>query len=84
LTSFVVVFQRKLVALRKTHSTNTTVQFPTSEGQTSLDEVAEVIYLPRFDENSMNNASDYRDVMIDPLVMTQLKELVATIASWYR
>ena len=75
---------RKLVALRKTHSTDHAVPFERDDRKVPLDEVAEVIYLPRFDGVASSNAQDYRAVHIDPEVMTQLKELVATIASWYR
>jgi hypothetical protein len=48
-----------------------------------LDEVAEVISLPRFSEKKFAEAEDYRHVSIDPVVLAELRHYVATIASKY-
>lgn len=70
---------RKLVAIRK--PTNTPVEYIPSPGRTSLDEVAEVIKLPRFDKKA--GAADQRSVKINPVVLTQLNHYVTTIAALY-
>jgi hypothetical protein len=74
---------RKLVALRKSHSSGADVKYTPPEGRTSLDEVAEVIYLPSFNEKSFAEAADHRQVTIGPQVLRELKEFVAIIASHY-
>jgi hypothetical protein len=49
-----------------------------------LNEVAEVIALPKFDAAAASRAKDYHDVVLDNVVMEQLHDLVAEIASTYR
>jgi hypothetical protein len=61
-----------------------TVVFVPKEGKTSLDEVAEVIKLPKFSVKAAAREQDYHKVEIDPLVVEQLRELVAIIAASYR
>jgi hypothetical protein len=55
------------------------------EGTTCLDEVKEVIILPKFDAaKAAALRDDYRKVKISNTVKAQLKEYVSTIASTYR
>jgi hypothetical protein len=61
-----------------------TVVFVPKEGETSLNEVAEVIKLPKFSVKAAAREQDYHKVEIDPLVVEQLRELVAIIAASYR
>jgi hypothetical protein len=75
---------RKIVALRKSSTAQSEVKYNRETGKTCLDEVAEVIYLPRFSESAFAEAEDYRKVQLDPKVTAQLREFVATVASWYR
>lgn len=51
---------------------------------TPLDEVAEVIYLPRFNEQSFSEAKNANTVQVSDEVLEQLRLYVATIASHYR
>lgn len=76
---------RKHVAMRKPTGNNKAYKatFTPKEGQTVLDEVAKVIYLPRFDKKAFDAACDPSEVVIDPIVKEQLRDLVATIADHY-
>jgi hypothetical protein len=76
---------KKLVAIRTTEETETTgpAFYKPPEGQTSLDEVAEVIRLPKFNVKNIEAVEDIRSVVISPEVMQQLKDFVSTIASMY-
>lgn len=74
---------RKVVAMRKTKLAPSDLKYTPTEGKTSLDEVAEVIYLPRFCEKSFAEADDYRRVQIDPQVLKEMREFVSIIASHY-
>ena len=76
---------RKHVAFRKTKEVVTQVHYHKPEpGKNSLDEVAEVISLPRFCEKTFSEADDYRLVQVDSLVLTEMRQYVATIASHYQ
>jgi len=54
------------------------------EGATALDEVAEVILLPRFNAKAVVVPKDVREIELDNNVLIQLREYVAIIASTYR
>jgi hypothetical protein len=53
-------------------------------GKTCLDEVAEVIKLPKFDPQRFAKADDWQQVEINPVVSTQLHQYIELIASMYR
>ena len=74
---------KKLVAMRKSGTRRECVQYTSTNGQTSLDEVAEVIRLPRFDEKSFQAAEGSNKVTILPVVVQQLSDYVTAIASMY-
>lgn len=50
----------------------------------NLDEVAEIISLPTFDEQVVSKTYRDSEVTIDPLVIEQLRTYVATVAELYR
>ena len=77
---------RKVVAMRKPKSRSKSFKavFTPNPNQTSLDEVAEVIYLPRFCEKNFAEAQNANDIDIGDDARAQLKEYVSTIASMYR
>jgi hypothetical protein len=52
------------------------------DGKTCLDEVVEVIKLPKFDAKACLNQIDY-DAEISPVVVEQLRDVVTTIAKSY-
>jgi len=62
-------------------SANETVLHP-AEGQTVLDEVSEIITLPKFDARLMSQDPD--DVVLDKSVFDQLHDYVKKVASGYR
>ena len=77
---------RKVVAMRQSNSKSkpfTPTLMPTP-GQSSLDEVAEVIYLPRFNEKKFTDAQNAKEVEISDEVHSQLKEYIGAIANMYR
>ncbi|CAB9517391.1 Receptor-type guanylate cyclase gcy [Seminavis robusta] len=51
--------------------------------QTSLDEVAEVIYLPRFNAKTLADVKDPKFVPVSPIVIRQLHKFITTIANHY-
>jgi Adenylate and Guanylate cyclase catalytic domain len=55
-----------------------------SRGQTVLDEVKEIITLPKFDTSSMNTKKEAESVEMSPKVAEQLHDYVWNIASMYR
>lgn len=54
------------------------------EGTTCMDEVREQIEMPSFDAEAMATNRDYRNVMIDGVVVANLREYVNRIAQEYR
>lgn len=76
---------RKVVALRrpKAGKPKKALTLPKREDGTALQEVAEVIFLPRFDEKAFMEAKDHRHVDVGANVMSQLRKYVSIIASWY-
>ena len=75
---------RKLVAVRKTLSTDVDVNYTTKEGQMSLEEVAEVIKLPRFKSQLVgSDVADKCDVKITPIALAQLNHYVSSVAAMY-
>lgn len=77
---------RKVVSLRpeRSRSKSFTGTVQPKAGQTSLDEVAEVIILPRFCEKNFQTARKAEDVKVGPVVLKQLKDYVSTVANMYR
>jgi len=75
---------RKVIALRRNDNkvATTPLKFSTHD-KTPLDEVAEVIYLPKFCEKSFAQADDHKKVKIEQQVVSQLRNYVAIIASYY-
>jgi len=74
----------KLVAMRdavQPRPENPT--YKPTEGQTSLDEVAEIIELPKFDEKAFAASKNFQSVKISDAVVKQLNEYVGTIALMY-
>jgi hypothetical protein len=74
---------KKHIAMRKTKTAVSDMRYKPEEGKTSLDEVAEVISLPRFCEKTFAAADDFRQVSIAAPVLKELREYVAIIASRY-
>jgi hypothetical protein len=54
------------------------------EGQTCMDEVKEVIRMPKFDAKTANQTDDCRQIEIDDDVLRELGEYVTGIALMYR
>lgn len=54
------------------------------KGQTSLDEVAEVIKMPKFDAKAAKRAKQSGDVTISSEAASQLREVVAALADMYQ
>jgi hypothetical protein len=52
-------------------------------GSTALDEVTEIIKLPQFDDKAHKNKTRPDDIVLDDMVMAQLRDYVMTIASMY-
>ena len=75
---------RQLVAMRGKPTKETwKPSFAPKPGQIVLDEVAKVIYLPRFDAKAFKEAGDQRSVDIGKEVLEQLRDLVTAIAARY-
>lgn len=80
---------QKLVTLRKTEGNSlfkaTSVTFKTTKDHTPLDEVAEVIYLPRFDKKDFEEVTlgKRQQAGVSDEVLQDLKEFVSAIASSY-
>jgi len=75
---------RKVIALRSNDNKVATTPLKYSaHDKTPLDEVAEVIYLPKFCEKSFAQADDHKKVKIEQQVVSQLRNYVAIIASYY-
>jgi hypothetical protein len=53
-------------------------------GKTCLDEVAEVIKLPKFDPELFAKADDWQSIELEEIVSTQLHQYIEIIASMYR
>jgi hypothetical protein len=62
---------------------NAPVVYTPPEGQTCLDEVTEVITLPKFNAKAAALADEYKKVQISDTVRAQLREYVSIIASSY-
>lgn len=79
----------KVVTLRKSQSNNlfkpTSSTITTSENHTLLDEVAEVIYLPRFDKKDFEEVTRCKrqQASVSEEVLQELKEYVSAIAASY-
>ncbi|CAB9526583.1 Receptor-type guanylate cyclase gcy [Seminavis robusta] len=82
---------KKLAAIRsrsksksKSIPSSEEIMYRPPEGQTSMDEVAETILLPKFSLKNFAAAEEFRSVTVDPVALEQLRDLVATIASMYQ
>jgi hypothetical protein len=76
---------RKIVAMRNPNRKERPApQYRRQEGKTSLDEVAEVIVLPRFDERSHSGYTNPKEIDISDDVTKQLHHYISIIASHYR
>jgi hypothetical protein len=64
-------------------SSKVPLSYASGKGTTPLDEVAEVIAMPKFDAR-MSEKGDYRDIEIPDHVMEQLREYVSTVSFLYR
>jgi hypothetical protein len=53
-------------------------------GSMALDEVTEIIKLPQFDERDHKTRTRPDSIILDPVVVEQLRDYVTTIASMYR
>lgn len=73
----------KLMATRGEQAKRSNVAYVPREGQTSLDEVAEVIYLPRFDEKAHGFAGGTGQMTMSPKALSQLHSYVGTVANYY-
>lgn len=74
---------RQIMATRKRQpSKPANAKYVPRENTTALDEVAEVIFLPQFDEHAEDQKSK-KDVDVGPVVMGQLHKYISIIASHY-
>ena len=74
---------RQILASRKRQTKPANAKYFPRENSTALDEVAEVIFLPQFDEHALEDCKDKKDVHVGPVVMRQLHEYISMIASQY-
>jgi hypothetical protein len=82
-SKFVQVADRE-AGIKCTKENNETLVYNPPEGVTCLDEVKEVIQMPKFDKCAAMAVNDHLNVAIDPDVISQLREYIAIIASAYR
>jgi hypothetical protein len=52
--------------------------------KTCMDEVKEVIHMPKFDDNKVNNGDDYKSIQIEHEITRDLGAYVAGVAKLYR
>lgn len=78
-----ILAKRKATTGRCKGATSGDFELDKCEGY-MLDEVAEVIALPQFDEKAAERARKYADIQIEDIVMEQLRKYVSIIASCYR
>ena len=74
--------QQILATRKRQPSKPANAKFIPRENTTALDEVAEVIFLPQFDEHA-EDLKGKKDVEVGPVVMGQLHKYISTIASHY-
>jgi hypothetical protein len=74
---------RKIIALRKPTAQKFKASYTAQPDSTPMDDVAEVILLPRYDAKAFAEAQDLRSVKVSPEVLSQLREYVSIIASTY-
>jgi Adenylate and Guanylate cyclase catalytic domain len=60
------------------------VKLNRSDGQTVLEEVREIITLPKFDASAAKKQEDPEKMVLDPAVKERLREYVGTLSSMYR
>ncbi|CAB9519313.1 Receptor-type guanylate cyclase gcy [Seminavis robusta] len=60
------------------------VKLERPDGQTVLEEVREIITLPKFDASAAKKQEDPEKMELDPLIKEQLHDYVSTLASYYR
>ena len=53
-------------------------------GKTVSDEVQEIIELPEFDATAVRNQQDPDTIQLDPIIVTQLRDLVTSLANMYQ
>jgi hypothetical protein len=76
---------RKIVAQKgKSHMGPPPDVYLPPAGKTCLDEVAEVIKLPKFDPKLFAKAHDWQSIELEQIVSTQLHQYIDIIASMYR
>ena len=86
LSGFLKEIQAMRVETRKTGRRNCVESQPQMDlrsGSTARDEITEVIKLPEFDARAHQNKIDPRSIVLDPAVISQLRDYVTTIASMY-
>jgi hypothetical protein len=74
---------RKIIALRKPTSQKFKATYTARPDSTPLDDVAEVILLPRYDAKAFTEAQDHDSVKVSLEVLSQLREYVSIIALTY-
>lgn len=74
---------KQVTARRGVASTKNTLTIERNDEQMVLDEVREIIKLPRYDQRVVTQ-EDVEGTVLSPDIMTQLRDFVATIASLYR
>jgi hypothetical protein len=60
------------------------MSYEPAHGTTCIDEIVEIISMPKFDEKAAIKGIDHHSVEIDPVVARQLHDYVSIIASTYR
>lgn len=74
---------KKIVAQRKMATVLHKVVYKPKPGSVPLDDVTEVIVLPRYNRKTCAQSLDYRNIDLGPKVLSQLRAYVAAIASTY-
>ena len=68
----------------KIKASKTPPSFIPQQGTTCMDEVKEVIQMPKFDAKAAHQNGQYKQIQISKIVASELSEYVAEIAAMYR
>ena len=79
-----IVARRSATKLQSQPKTNETSFDNDNNGKSPIDEVQEIITLPKFDKSVNHQNVDAADIVISPVVVEQLKEFVIWVASMYK
>ena len=81
----VIAKQSQLGGMSRRRSTDSgTYQDPAAGQSMPLDEVVDIIQLPKFNAKAATSEVESRSTDLDPVVVSQLRDFVSTIATSYR